>query len=127
MPTTLPAAGPPLITAASLGTNAGLSAAVLFITNGLRFATGWSPRWLGLVVAIVLTMLVELLTEYQIDHNPLALLVAFCNSFVVYLSAVGGNSVLATMTGAANAGQVQVAPQPALPIVPARNFFDRWF
>ncbi len=82
-----------------LGTLAGLSLATVIITSVIVDAFGAQKRWFALVVAVVLSVLGAV---FNVDltnvENPAAawaslLLLALINSFVVYTSATGINTI----------------------------------
>jgi len=79
-----------LFTYTALTTYGSLAAAVIAVTNGLRMAFGWSPKWLGLVVSQVICIGVALaISARQWSDVFLATL----NAFLVYGLAAGGNAV----------------------------------
>ena len=83
-----------LFTWQTLATLTGLSAATLLITNVLRVAMGVDARWIGLVVAVVLSGLVW---AFASDGSADAAVLAIINSFAVYGCAIGGNQVVGAL------------------------------
>jgi hypothetical protein len=101
---------------AALGTLAGASGATFVITNTLRSALGWSPKWLGLAVAQVICIgAAAELGKANSDY-----VIAILNGCLVYLSAVGVASASGGAAASAVArGNASRAPQ--------NRFFSPWF
>ena len=72
-------------TAERLATLAGVSGATFAVTNGMAYAFGWSPRWLGLVVAEVICITFA----WPAAVWPSGFLIAFLNGFLVFCTAAG--------------------------------------
>lgn len=100
----------------ALGTLAGASGATFVITNTLRSAFDWSPKWLGLAVAQAICVGAAAMLGKQGSDYVIAIL----NGCLVYLSAVGAASATGSATPKA------VAMGGANP--PAGNrFLSSWF
>jgi hypothetical protein len=123
-------------TLATLGTLAGATGATVTVANTLKSVFGWSPRWLGLVIAQAVCLGVLLATGA--DHRS-DWLIAVINGCIVHLAAAGTSAAGAALvardgTGGAVSGdqaaakrgidhgaRVRVA-QPSQP-----NFWTRWY
>lgn len=103
-----------LIDLTSLGTFTGLTAATMVVTNAVGRATGWSPAWFGLAVAMILC---EAVAIFQPGWQTSDLLLAALNACLVYLSASG-----ASATGTALVGGGPLPP----PGAGRDGFWQRW-
>lgn len=77
---------PQLLDLAALATLGGQVLATTAVTNGLARAFDWQPRWLGLVVALILGLTTSYLST-QLSGSGLFL--GVLNAFVVYLASAG--------------------------------------
>ncbi len=107
-----------LFTWASLGTFTGLTGATVVVTNTAARAFDWSPRWLGLAIALVLCIGLAVANKSPLVDYLLALL----NGCLVYLTAGGASA----------AGAVVVAPKPdgnleSLQKPRPNPFLRKWF
>jgi hypothetical protein len=75
-----------LLDLASLGTIGGLTLATTAVTNGLARAFEWQPRWLGLIVSLLVCLATAFFDGTIAGVN---LFLAVLNGFVVYLAAAG--------------------------------------
>lgn len=111
-------------TVASMLTLSGATGATFVVCNGLQRAFDFNPKWLGLIVAI---LIVETgVAVSGAGAGPIDYCVGLINGFLVFCSAAGA-------TGAANGGH---APDPGTPKGPAdavappskgrRGFFTPW-
>jgi Na+/melibiose symporter-like transporter len=97
----------------SMLTLSGATGAVFVITNGLHKAFGYNPRWLGLVVALVVTV-----AGVFFSNGPSSqYFVALVNGFLIYATAGGATSVLAS-------SDRNIADSQALG---ERKFLSRWW
>ena len=82
-----------LFTPETLGTYAGLSAAVIVVTNVLAnvLKLKQKPGWLGLLVSLVICIAVAFMRPQR--PGPADLFIAALNAFLVYATAVGGNAI----------------------------------
>ena len=99
-----------------LGSLAGATVATVLIVNAVKAATGWSPRWLALAVALVIQLA---LWTVITDRSWPALLLAIVNAFVVYAAATGGNQIVGALR-APQATSRAAAEQPA-------GFWSPWW
>src|SRR5262249_8586763 len=100
----------------TLGTLAGASGATFIITNTLRSALDWSPKWLGLVVAQAICIGGGAVLGKQASDSVIAIL----NGCLVYLSAVGVASATAGVAPTVVARGDAVRP-------PSHRFLSSWF
>jgi ABC-type Fe3+-siderophore transport system permease subunit len=125
-----------LFTWASLGTLAGASAAVYIICGTLQRAFDFNPKWLALLVSILVHYLVLIFTRSG-DKGAAPYVIALFNSCLTYMTAVGANTIAKPGkpgTDAAGAGAhpptgpVPIAFREALPLhnVP-RKFNSGWW
>lgn len=101
---------------AALGTLAGASGATFVITNTLRSALNWSPKWLGLLVAQIICVG----SAVSLGKTGSDYIIAILNGCLVYLSAVG--------VAAASSGGTAGATARGLAVDgPRRGFLAPWF
>ncbi|MBG0808198.1 hypothetical protein IY145_02110 [Methylosinus sp. H3A] len=101
---------------AALGTLAGASGATFIVTNTLRSAFDWSPKWLGLVVAQGICIGGAVALDKQGSDYVIAVL----NGCLVYLSAVGISSTTGGVSPTAVARGGAIRPSE-------KRFFSSWF
>lgn len=70
----------------TLATLGGQVLATTAVTNGLARAFNWQPRWLGLIVSLILSLTTSYLANQFAGSG---LFLAVLNAFVVYLAAAG--------------------------------------
>jgi len=100
---------------ASLATLAGASALTLIITNTLRYIFNLpNARWLGLLVAEVVSLASAYYMAYSKSHNSGDLVIAFLNGFLIFATALGGSHL-----GDARPGKGSGPAAPA-------NFWRKW-
>ena len=87
-----PASGMRFLAPSELLTLSGAVTAVFFVTQGIRHAFGWNPRYLALLLSLLVAFAG---VAVQDDHTPLAWAVALPNGFMIYATSVG----FASMTG----------------------------
>lgn len=82
-------------TLGTLMTLTGAAGATFVITNGLQNAFTYNPRWLGLLVAFVVTLAPLVVLPLAEDQTlPQAIFVGICNAFLVFATAGGVNEGL---------------------------------
>jgi hypothetical protein len=109
-----------LFTWTSLGTLTGLTGATVVVTNTAARAFGWTPKWFGLAVALVLCVGLAAVRTSSIEEYVLA----FLNACLVYLTAAGASSAGAAAVSPPNAGgALESSGGEAQP----PTFFHRWF
>jgi hypothetical protein len=103
-------------TPASMLTLAGATLITTVITNSCQHAFNWNPKWLGLVVGIVIGIIGVLLTE-----NPkfVNYFMGIINGFLIYASATGIMQMGGTP--APQTGTVEKALQSR------RKFWNNWY
>jgi hypothetical protein len=77
---------PDLFTTGSMLTLAGATLITSIITNTCQHAFNWNPKWLGLVVAIIVMLVGALLTP---EAKAVNYVMAVINGFLVYASSAG--------------------------------------
>jgi hypothetical protein len=77
---------PQLLDLGALATLGGQVLATTAVTNGLARAFNWQPRWLGLIVALILSLCVSYFGGQMAGSGSF---LAILNAFVVYLAAAG--------------------------------------
>ncbi len=100
----------------ALGTLAGSAGATFIITNTLRSAFDWSPKWLGLAIAQAICIGGAAVLGKQGSDYVIAIL----NGCLVYLSAAGVASATGGVTPAAVARGDAIRP-------PSNRFLSSWF
>jgi SNF family Na+-dependent transporter len=73
-------------TAGSMLTLAGATVITTLITNSCQYAFNWNPKWLGLVVGIIITITGTIFTT---DPKAVNFVMAVINGFLVYASSTG--------------------------------------
>ena len=128
--TTLPDMDIPkdFFTQESILTFTGATGATFVICNGVQRAFGYNPKWLGLVIAIC----ISILGVYNLDtSSTVDYVLAFINGFLIYCTAAGATEQLGQ---SANSGSAQPSSQASPPTTqstprPAekRAFLSSWF
>lgn len=77
-------------TISTLATLSGATGSTYVITNGLKNALGIKARWLGLIVAVIVTLAPIIVGQALLTGE--AIFVAACNSFLVYFCAGGASA-----------------------------------
>ncbi|RQO77750.1 hypothetical protein DBR40_07180 [Pedobacter sp. KBW01] len=117
------------ITSGTLATLAGSSLGVYAVCGGLQTALNWNPRWLGLVLSILISVILAATTHSEL--NPLLkYVIAILNGFLIFLTATGVNAVRGTSGPPAGGGAEKQdnrvdLNQPPPPV--KRTFNTRWF
>lgn len=83
-------------TGPQLLTLAGATLATIVIVNAVRHAWGWSPRWFALLTALLISLAAWYLWS---PRTPEAFALAILNTFVVYMTATGGNQIAFAFIG----------------------------
>jgi hypothetical protein len=119
-------------TLTTLGTLAGATGATVAVTNALKVAFGFNPRWLGLAVAefICLGILVGIGNTHASDW-----FIAILNGCLVFATAAGATAVGGVAAGAAAPPRTPAAsPRPRSfeaerPVAGAakRSYWSPWF
>ncbi|TDR49571.1 hypothetical protein DFP85_1335 [Halomonas ventosae] len=77
-------------TVQSMLTLSGATGATFVVSNGMQQAFNFNPKWLALLIAMIIVELGVFLT----DGTAVQYLVGVINGFLVYSCAAGGNSML---------------------------------
>jgi zinc transporter ZupT len=95
---------------------------VFLVTNGISYAFGWAPRYLGLLLALLTTLIGVAIRE---GHGGLVdWLMAIPNGFLVYAGAAG----VAGMTSPDHRRRKPTAAHGPEEIPPeTRRFLQDWF
>ena len=79
-------------TAASLSTLAGATGAVYIICSTIQKVFNFNPKWLALLVSVLISFAAALLT--QTNENDISrYFIALLNGFLIYATATGTNQV----------------------------------
>lgn len=98
----------------TLGSLAGAALAVVLITNVVKMATDFQARWVAVVAALLVQMLVW---WFASDKSIEALVLAIINSLVVYAAATGGNEITAGLS------QTRISRS----MMPEEQFWSSWW
>ncbi len=112
-----------LLSPAELATLGGAVTAVYFVTQGLRHAFGWNPRYVGLFSAIVLACYAPC---HVSDYSLSAWVTVVPNAFIIYATASG----VAAMSSAASRtrGRRQISENHGPEEMKYRtSFWSGWF
>ncbi|HET7506317.1 MAG TPA: hypothetical protein VFK02_35100 [Kofleriaceae bacterium] len=117
-----------LFTWTSLATLGGGAAATFFVSNALQKAFNFNPKWLALVIAEAIAVVVALSPGFSVER----LVTGVINGFVIYAAATGGTSIASAVTAKAPAppAPTEAAAARALPAKaeqPRRKFFAGWW
>ena len=100
----------------SMLTLAGATAITTLVTNVCQYTFNWNPKWLGLIIGIVIGLIGAAVTP---DAKWVNYVMGFINGFLIYASATG----IMQMSGK--------APDPHAPGIIAgqakRTFWGKWF
>ncbi len=108
-------------TTASLGTLAGATGAVYVICSTIQKVFNFNPRWLALLVSILISYAAAFFT--QANENDISrYFIALLNGFLIYATATGTNQVFGSKTDHSShtAGFSQT-------IKPKRRFNTTWW
>ncbi|MDD9923050.1 MAG: hypothetical protein OXQ92_12335, partial [Boseongicola sp.] len=87
--------GNDLYTFEAIQTLTGAAGATFVVASGIQRAFGFNPRWLALAVAMVISFAVVIHAKGAGSDYFFAII----NGFLIYLSAVGANTVVGTDNG----------------------------
>jgi hypothetical protein len=110
----------------SLTTLAGATGATYVVTNTLKSAFDYSPRWLGLLIAQIICIG----TAAYVAVPAGDCIIAILNGCLVYLSAAGTSSAGAVITGQAAQAPVGGEGKPAAKLATqgkSKPFFAAWY
>jgi len=108
-------------TTASLGTLAGATGAVYIICGTIQQVFNYNPKWLALLVSILISFLAAAVTVTN-DGHLLKYTVALLNGFLIYATATGTNQVI----GKAGTGNIHPAGLRQARRYP-RQFNTKWW
>jgi uncharacterized membrane protein len=100
----------------SMLTLTGATGAVVVICNGLQTAFNFNPKWLGLLIAVI----ISITGVYFSSGSGSDYFIGFINGFLIYATATGTNAVTAKSTGATARGLENYTAAK-------RSFFSRWW
>lgn len=116
------------LTLGTLGTLAGSSGIVYFICSSVQNVFNWNPKWLALLLSILISLIVAAATPSEIAAW-IKYVIAFLNGFLIFATATGVNIMRATNDPkAGGAGRLDNRVdlnQPAMPV--KRTFSTSWF
>jgi hypothetical protein len=111
-------------TATSLGTMGGATGATVAVTNGLKAAFGWNPKWLGLVVAEVICLGTLAATG---SAGLGGWIIAVLNGFLVFAAAAGATSAGNASLIGSNATPAPTGGSPGSAETSLGRFWKPWF
>jgi hypothetical protein len=106
-----------LFTPSSMFTLAGATVITTVITNSCQHAFNWNPKWLGLIVAIIVTVAGAFFTS---DAKPVNYFMGLINGFLVYASSTGIMQMVGTPSSP------DVTTRAALTKI-RRSFMNQWY
>lgn len=106
----------------SILTLTGATGAVYVVSAGLQHAFNFNPRWLALVISLVLALVGAHTTQ---PHELGTYLIAVVNGFLIYCTAVGVSSIAGTPAGGGGVSKGALSRSPSTPA--QRTFRSRWF
>jgi hypothetical protein len=107
-------------------TLAGSTTAVFFITNGLQSALNFNPKWLGLVLSLLISLTGVYLSKGEMPNY----LAGIVNGFIIYSSAAGGTHILngnKTKGGGTGGGTPANTTPVVQPSAQKRAFLSQWW
>jgi hypothetical protein len=109
-------------TAESLGTLAGATTIVYLICGAIQTSFNYNPKWLALLISIVMSLLGAYLAKYNSGHEAEKYIVAFINGFLIYGTVAGTNAIFG------NPKPADTTPNPiTLKLRTTRKFNSLWF
>lgn len=82
-------------TSGSLATLAGCTGIVFVICSGIQRAFNFSPKWLALLVSIVVSLIAAYMAaDSEPSRSAQKYIIAFLNGFLIYASATGTNQIV---------------------------------
>jgi len=113
------------LTPTELGTVGGGATAVVVITQGLHYAFGWNPRYLGLLLSLLAAFFAVWVSD---DHSAQAWIVAVPNAFIIYAAAAGLSGMASTAGGRLGRARAE-SPPPTEEVegLGTRRFWTPWF
>jgi hypothetical protein len=107
----------------SMLTLTGATGIVFVVTNGLKAAFDFSPRWIGLAIGEVISLLgVGLSGGQGLDY-----FVGVINGFLIFSAAAGVSSAGGPKDAAISRGGVGNADDARRGLPPRRRFWSAWF
>lgn len=103
-------------TKGSFATLAGATGIVYAVCNTIQRVFNFNPKWLALLVSIIVSFIGAFITKDEESGN-LKYLLAFLNGFLIYMTAAGANQVTAP-----NPAPVQTKTSAA-----KREWLAAWF
>jgi len=97
----------------------GSSIAVLLVCNAAQNIFNFNPKWLALVISIIISYTIALTTNGE--HDAIKYLIAFFNGLLIWSTAVGGNT-LSSGRGQTAADKANFTSQ----VGTKRTFFQKW-
>lgn len=113
------------LTLGTLGTLAGSSAAVYIVCGTLQSVFNWNPKWLALLLSILISVVVALATSSELTAW-IKYTIAVINGFLIFATATGANVMRAAAVNDPSGGGAGTANvQPTLNTT--RTFSTSWF
>ena len=110
-----------LITPESIATLTGATGATVIVSSGIQKAFDYDPKWLALLVAMILSIGIAVMNADAGSDYFLSVI----NGFLIYLSPIGANAV--TGTDAGKGVQARGNPLEAANASRKRLFRTKWF
>jgi len=111
-------------TVQSIITLTGATVATFVIANGIQMAFNFNPKWLALIIAIILSLFG--VYESHLPDKPHLLsdyFIGIINGFLIYCTAVGASQIAAPKTE----NKQKEATRRLQPNTTKRTFFSPWF
>jgi hypothetical protein len=112
-----------LFTVKAMLTLTGATGATVVVGNGCQAAFNFNPRWLALATAMAISM-------FAVYHNkggPSDYFVGVVNGFLIFLTAVGANTMSGKKPGEGGTARGVDQPLEAMPASAKRRFTTRWY
>ena len=120
--------GQDFFTVSSFGTLAGATFIVFAVCSGIQTAFNYNPKWLALIVSIVVSIIGAILSKTAPGQAETGkYIIALLNGFLIYASASGTNQIFGkdlhkkNGEGAGTAGNMRKTLQPE-----KRKLLTRW-
>lgn len=109
----------------SIFTLTGAASAVYVVCGALQHALGFNPRWLALLLSLAISLIGTHIAQSAAWTDYL---LAVLNGFLIYCTAVGVNTVLATRDGQGGSQLKTRSPSPdSRSRVSPRRFRTSWW
>lgn len=113
-------------TVQSMATLVGASGATFVVANGIQRAFNRNPRWLGLIIALIISLFGTYSSHKNDPTDWTDYFVAVVNGFLIFATAAGGTNIAGRQQARARARGIDDLDKGA-PSSARRSFLTPWF